>query len=271
MHYWRMCPSRRLKTGGAATVRTEPPMTAIKPNGDAYATRLTFDLSGDKAGELADVLALIKLEPERPIRDRLMRELAADPVTRGQVATAYAEAAKGKSDARAQAIADARAAFDAAAGDTRPLLASYERQIKAAPRDAMPLNARCWFRATHRIELDQADVPEVRAVGEPQRPVGGVVKDARVDGVTVLDAVGPDHRTGVGPVIVGRGRVERPADVGDGAARCAARNHVGEGRRAQATAREVSVLAGASRRRCARLRARDYFAPSIRETKRSNR
>src|SRR4249919_3995824 len=46
-----------------------------------------------------------------------------------------------------------------------------------------------------RIQLDESDVAEVRAVCEPERPVGGIAKHARVDGVAVLDAIGPYDRT----------------------------------------------------------------------------
>ena len=63
-----------------------------------------------------------------------------------------------------------------------------------------------------RIQLDEADVAEVRPVGEPQRAVRRIAKHARVDGVAVLDAVGPDHRPAVLPLVVRRLRIERPAD-----------------------------------------------------------
>ena len=62
------------------------------------------------------------------------------------------------------------------------------------------------------FELDESNVAEVRPVGEPERAVGRITKHARVDGIAVLHAIGPDHRTGVLPLVVGRIRIERPAD-----------------------------------------------------------
>ncbi len=63
-----------------------------------------------------------------------------------------------------------------------------------------------------RIQFDEADVTEVRAVGEPERPVGRIAKHAWVDRVAVLDAVGPDDRTAVLPFVVRRIRIECPSD-----------------------------------------------------------
>ena len=63
-----------------------------------------------------------------------------------------------------------------------------------------------------RIQLDESDVAEVRAVGEPERSVGGIAKHARVDGVAVLDAIGPDDRAAVLPFVVRRGRIQCLAD-----------------------------------------------------------
>ncbi len=63
-----------------------------------------------------------------------------------------------------------------------------------------------------RIQFDETDIPEVRTVGEPERPVGGIEQDARIDGVAVLDAVGPHDGTAIFPFVVRRIRIERPAD-----------------------------------------------------------
>ena len=53
-----------------------------------------------------------------------------------------------------------------------------------------------------RIQFDETDVAEVGTVGEPEPAVGGVVEHARVDGVAVFDAVGPDDRAAVFPLVV---------------------------------------------------------------------
>ena len=63
-----------------------------------------------------------------------------------------------------------------------------------------------------RIQLDEADVAEVGTVREPERPGRGIEKHARVDGIAVLDAIGPDDRTAVLPFVVRGVRIERPAD-----------------------------------------------------------
>ena len=52
------------------------------------------------------------------------------------------------------------------------------------------------------IELHQLDVTEVRAIHEPHAPVGPH-QYAGIDGIQVLDAVGPNYRTGIFPLVVG--------------------------------------------------------------------
>ena len=58
------------------------------------------------------------------------------------------------------------------------------------------------------IELDQPDVAEIGAVGQPQPAVGGIQKDARIDGIAVLDAVGRGDHAALFPLVVGGIRVE---------------------------------------------------------------
>ena len=53
-----------------------------------------------------------------------------------------------------------------------------------------------------RVQLDEADVAEVRPVGEPQRSVRRIAEHARIDRVAVFDAVGPDDRPAVLPLVV---------------------------------------------------------------------
>ena len=67
------------------------------------------------------------------------------------------------------------------------------------------------------IQLDEADVAEVGAVGQPERTVGRIAKHARIDGVAVLDAVGPDHRPRRPPTC-------SPANPGRASCRPAARS-----------------------------------------------
>ena len=63
-----------------------------------------------------------------------------------------------------------------------------------------------------RIQLDEADVAEVGTVCEPERTGRGIEKHARVDGIAVLDAIGPDDRTAVLPFVVRGLGIERLAD-----------------------------------------------------------
>ena len=55
-----------------------------------------------------------------------------------------------------------------------------------------------------RIQFDEPDVAEVRPVGEPERSVGRIAKHARIDRVAIFDAVGPDDRPAVLPLVVRR-------------------------------------------------------------------
>ena len=58
------------------------------------------------------------------------------------------------------------------------------------------------------IELDQPDVAEIRAIDQPQPAVGGIQKDARVDGIAVFDAVRRGDHAALFPLVVGGIRVE---------------------------------------------------------------
>ena len=58
------------------------------------------------------------------------------------------------------------------------------------------------------IEFDQPDVAEIRAVDQPQPAVGGIQKDARIDGIAVFDAVRRGDHAAFFPLVVGRIRVE---------------------------------------------------------------
>ena len=61
------------------------------------------------------------------------------------------------------------------------------------------------------IQLDEADVAEIQAVGEPHRAVRRIAHHAGIDRVAVLDAVRPDDRAAVFPLVIRRRRVERAA------------------------------------------------------------
>ena len=61
------------------------------------------------------------------------------------------------------------------------------------------------------IQLDQPDVTEVGPVGEPQPSIGGE-QHTRIDGIAVFDAIGPDDRPAIFPVVLRRSRVQRFAD-----------------------------------------------------------
>ena len=78
-----------------------------------------------------------------------------------------------------------------------------------------------------RVQFDQTDVAEVGTVGEPERAVRRVAKHAGIDGVAVLDAVGPHHRSSRPPTCnqATPDRAScRPGDRSPTSAACRARN-----------------------------------------------
>ena len=58
------------------------------------------------------------------------------------------------------------------------------------------------------IEFHQPDVAEIGAVDQPQPAIGGIEKDARIDGVAVFDAVRRGNHAALFPFVVGRIRIE---------------------------------------------------------------
>ena len=108
-----------------------------------------------------------------------------------------------------------------------PAVAEDDDRRFRVDRDVGRRALRIPSQAALRVELDEPDVAEVRAVGEPQRSVRRIAEDAGIDRVAVLDAVGPDHGAGIRPAVVGRLRVERLAhEQPDGGFRLRARRRV---------------------------------------------
>jgi tetratricopeptide (TPR) repeat protein len=78
------------KEAAAAIARS----IAIAPNADAYITRLSFGLSPTPADRLADMLAVIRLAPNRPLPAAALVPAARDPKAYAALHAAYIEAEK---------------------------------------------------------------------------------------------------------------------------------------------------------------------------------
>jgi tetratricopeptide (TPR) repeat protein/transglutaminase-like putative cysteine protease len=126
---------------------------AIAPNSGAYFTRLAYDLDDDQA-RLADMLALIKLEPASDVPAPALRRLLSDPAARTAIKAAYDTAldASGGSDD----VANQRDLMLALGGDPTAYVARGDAQLAKTPDDADSLNDACWRHATFRVALETA-------------------------------------------------------------------------------------------------------------------
>ena len=146
---------------------------AITPTSAAYYNRLAFDLDDD-AGRLADMLALIKLDPASDVPAPALHRLLADPAARSAIAAAYDSAldANGGSDG----VANERDLMLAIGGDAKAYVARGEAQLARKPDDADSLNDACWRRATFRVELETAAAECDKAIA---RQSNAMVLDSR--------------------------------------------------------------------------------------------
>ena len=124
----------------------------IAPNSGAYYTRLAYDL--DDTTRLADMLALIKLEPASDVPAPALRRLLANPPARSAIIAAYDTAldANGGSDD----VANERDLMLAIGGNASAYVARGDAQLAKAPDDADSLNDACWRHATFRVALETA-------------------------------------------------------------------------------------------------------------------
>ncbi len=146
---------------------------AIAPNSAAYYNRLAYDLDDD-AGRLADMLALIKLEPASDVPAPALRRLLAEPAARSSIAAAYDTAldANGGNDG----VANERDLMLAIGGDAKAYVARGDAQLAKKPEDADSLNDACWRRATFRLDLETAATQCDKAV---TRDPSAMVLDSR--------------------------------------------------------------------------------------------
>ena len=127
---------------------------AIEPTAENYDMRLRYGLSGSAKDQLADVLAMIKLEPTRDVPLVALRRLVADPASRATILKAYDDAiAANPKDAD---IPSQRAVAVALTGDAKSLIAALDKDRAKGPDDWSKLNSACWTRATLKIDLDTA-------------------------------------------------------------------------------------------------------------------
>jgi len=146
---------------------------AIAPSSAAYYNRLSFDLDDD-ATRLADMLALIKLDPASDVPAPALRRLLADPTARSAIAAAYDRAldANGGNDG----VANERDLMLAIGGDAKAYVARGDAQLARKPDDADSLNDACWRRATFRVELEKAAAECDKAIA---RQSSAMVLDSR--------------------------------------------------------------------------------------------
>lgn len=134
---------------------------AIKPTADGYVARLQFAEQRPPAEQLADVLALIKLEPGRYVPQKVARRFKGNVDAVGKIFGAYdaAKRAAGSDQDKIKAIDASRTAFLAGIGDPKPYLALVdESKARAVGDDAKVAvyNQACWERAKRDLELDEA-------------------------------------------------------------------------------------------------------------------
>jgi hypothetical protein len=79
-------------------------------------------------------------------------------------------------------------------------------------RDVERFRLRMQSLAGLRIEFDESDVAEIGPVGEPQPAADRIAQYTGIDRIAVLDAIRPDDRSAVFPLVVRRRGIERPTD-----------------------------------------------------------
>jgi tetratricopeptide (TPR) repeat protein len=127
----------------------------IEPTSQAYWDLLRYDLSGDAATTLGDMLAMIRLMPTQDLPSRALHKVIGLPGAAQKLEAAY-DTAKPEDAEAADEIAEAREEVAAAAGEPQKLLALYDARTAAHPKDARTLNAACWARATLGVQLEKA-------------------------------------------------------------------------------------------------------------------
>jgi len=129
---------------------------AIRESADAYSTRAAYDLSGDAQARLADLLAVIRLAPDRPLPGNALRAVLEIDGAQQRLEAAYQARRSEDPQPPAQLVDRALAVLRAAAGRDADLLVLMDAEIAAQPRSATLLNNRCWHRAIRGVGLDQA-------------------------------------------------------------------------------------------------------------------
>jgi tetratricopeptide (TPR) repeat protein len=127
---------------------------SLDPDDYTYRVRLNYGLEADGKGRLADMLALIKLEPGTAVPIPALRAQVADKASRDAILGAYAAALAVDPDN--DDIAQQRDFALGMAGDPKPYVARMDAQLTKKPDDANALNGACWARAMFRAELDKA-------------------------------------------------------------------------------------------------------------------
>ncbi|MGN6278332.1 MAG: hypothetical protein ACTHM8_06390, partial [Sphingomonas sp.] len=127
---------------------------ALEPDDYTYRVRLIYGLEADAKGRLADMLALIKLQPEGSVPGPALKDLIGDPAAKEALQGAYAAALSVDPDN--DDIAAQRDYLIALSGDPKPYAARMDARLAKKPDDADALNEACWARAMFRSDLDAA-------------------------------------------------------------------------------------------------------------------
>jgi tetratricopeptide (TPR) repeat protein len=128
---------------------------AIEPSAEVYLMRLSNGMSGNTAGQYADMLALIGLNAKANLPTAPLRSVVADKSRLQGLLDAYDKAPQ-PTDADRVGVAFARAYVEAAAGNPAPLDKLLDGETAKSPADIQLLNNSCWTRATLNIALDKA-------------------------------------------------------------------------------------------------------------------
>lgn len=127
---------------------------SLDPDDYAYRVRLDNGLEADGKARLADMLALIKLQPDTQVPIPALKALVGDGASRDAIDAAYAAALAVDPDN--DDIAQQRDFARALAGDPKLYIARMEAALAKKPDDVDALNGACWARAMFRTELDTA-------------------------------------------------------------------------------------------------------------------
>ncbi|MBX9796259.1 DUF3857 domain-containing protein [Sphingomonas sp.] len=143
---------------------------AIGPTQLAYWLAIDNLFGDDLNAQGENLLGYIREAPGYTPPLHVLRPLARDPAWRAKIDAAYAAAIEAVPPEQVPGVRHTRAAFQAAGGDTAPLLKLVDEPV-AKPRPSPDdLNAACYARAEFGVELDKAQEQCMAAIARLPRP-----------------------------------------------------------------------------------------------------